>query len=181
MKIKNWEIVEEANGGAKLPAGGYVAKITGVDDVASKEYLWIEYDIAEGEHTGHFGDDFAAAHPYIHRFSRSYKDAALGFFKTFLVALEKSNTTFDIADWETQSDEQQFIGQLIGIVLGTEKYTNTKGEDKERLNVVQILPAQDIRDGKFKVPPVEDNRETIHGVATTSIAHDAYGTSEIPF
>ena len=53
MKIKNWEIIEESTPGEKLPAGGYVATIVNVEDVPSKEYLWIVYDIKEGEHAGH--------------------------------------------------------------------------------------------------------------------------------
>lgn len=34
---------------ARLPAGGYVCKITKVEDVAAKEYLRVSFDIYEGE------------------------------------------------------------------------------------------------------------------------------------
>ena len=179
MKIKNWTIIDPAaEGGSKLPAGGYVVRITGVEDVPSKQYLWIEYDIAEGDYAGHYSDDFAKSHPYVHRFSRSYKDSAERFFRAFLDALEVSNRgKFDVATWQERSDEGEFVGLLVGIVLQDELYTNTKGEDKERLNVCKVLAAQDIRNGDYTVPPAKDSREG--GGASAPASTSAY--SDIPF
>ena len=58
MKVKAWNLIEESTGGSKLPVGGYVIKILDVEDVPSREYLRITYDIAEGEHAGHYSDSF---------------------------------------------------------------------------------------------------------------------------
>lgn len=162
MKVMNWESIEEAASGEKLPAGGYVVRITNVEDVPSKEYLWVEYDIAEGEHAGHYSDEYAKSHPYIHRFSRSYKETAAGFFKAFLMRLEEGNRgRFSVAEWQKGSNENELVGLELGIVVQNEKYTNEKGDDKERLQVVGIYAPQDIRNGDFKVPPVTDKRERV--------------------
>ena len=38
----------------RLPAGGYVIRITGVKDDTEKEYLQVVYDIAEGPEAGRY-------------------------------------------------------------------------------------------------------------------------------
>lgn len=159
MKVINWDLIEEAGQGVdRLPAGGYVARITAVEDVSGSEYLWCEYDIAEGEHAGHYAG--VRDMPYVHRFSRSYKEAAQRFFKSFLTALEQSNRgRFSVAQWQAAGcDEQAFVGLEIGIVVQDEQYTNTKGEDKTRQNVEGIYAAQDIRNGDYTVPAPKDTR-----------------------
>lgn len=185
MKVNNWVLIEESAGGAKLPAGGYVCRITGVEDVPSKEYLWIEYDIAEGPHAGHYNDDFARANPYVHRFARSYKDSAAGMFKAFLARLEESNRgsarPFNIAQWQVQSDERQFIGLEIGLVMQYEKYTNTKGVDKERLNVEGVYATQDIRNGDFTLPEVQDNRTQVPSSGAAAPSASYYNDVDTPF
>ena len=46
--IKNIDSIQEAGeGGKRLPAGGYVCKYTDVQDDPKKEYLYMEFDIAE--------------------------------------------------------------------------------------------------------------------------------------
>lgn len=181
MRIKNWTIIDPAaDGGEKLPAGGYVAVITDVEDVPTKEYLNIVYDIAEGEHKGHYGDDFGKSHPYMHQFVRSYKESAESFFRAFLDALEVSNRgKFDMVKWQERSDEREFVGLEVGIVVQNELYTNTKGEDKERLQVVKVLPAQDIRNGQFKLPDVKDRRDGAGSPGGTAAPSDGY--DDVPF
>lgn len=160
MKIKNWELIEESTPGEKLPAGGYVAVIVDVEDVPSKEYLWIVYDIKEGEHAGHYSDDFGKRNAWAHRFTRSYKDSAEGMFKAFLNRLEESNRgRFDAKAWQARSDEREFVGLEVGIVLQTRFYTNEKGEDKEALEVRGVYASQDVRNGDFKLPEPNDARE----------------------
>lgn len=168
MKVKNWELIEESAVGEKLPAGGYVVRIVDVNDVPEKEYLWIVYDILESnvdgklstDHAGHYGDDFGKQNPWAHRFTRSYKDSAEGMFKAFLSRLEESNRgKFDAKAWQGKSDEREFVGLELGVVLQTRYYTNEKGEDKEALEVRGVYASQDIRSGDFKVPAPNDKRE----------------------
>ena len=159
MKIKNWTLIEESAGGSKLPVGGYVIRILDVEDVPSREYLRITYDIAEGEHAGHYSDAFGKQNAWSHQFVRSYKDTAEGMFKAFLKRLEESNVGFNIEAWQARGcNEREFVGLEVGIVLQTEQYTNNKGEDKERLEMVGVYASQDIRNGDFKLPEPKDNR-----------------------
>ena len=54
--MKNIDLtnVQEATDFPKLTPGGYICRITAVEDVPAKEYLKIEYDIVEGEFTGYW-------------------------------------------------------------------------------------------------------------------------------
>lgn len=165
MKILNWVEVEESTPFEKLPAGGYVVRILDVEDVASREYLNIVYDIAEGPHAGFFSDDFSRANPWKHRFVRSYKQTARGMFKAFLARLEETNPQFSVARWQVRGDEREFIGLLVGIVVQYEDYTNENGDDKERLNMVGVCNADDIRAGKYTLPERKDSRETVTSAA----------------
>ena len=54
MKNINWNSVPDPVELPRLTPGGYVCKITVVVDVPEKEYLKLEYDIAEGAHKGHW-------------------------------------------------------------------------------------------------------------------------------
>lgn len=164
MKVKAWNLIEESTGGAKLPVGGYVIKILDVEDVPSREYLRITYDIAEGEHAGHYSDAFGKQNAWSHQFVRSYKDSAEGMFKAFLNRLEESNKMskgFTVEKWSERSDERDFIGLTLGAVIQKRLYTNDNGEDKEALEVARVYAAQDIRNGDFEVPEPRDVREQV--------------------
>ena len=52
--IPNYNNIDPNEGGSfgNLPEGGYVCVITKVTDKPDKEYLEIEYDIAEGDFAG---------------------------------------------------------------------------------------------------------------------------------
>lgn len=149
-----------------------MARIVRVEDVPAKEYMWVVYDIAEGEHAGHYSDAFGAANEWAHRFSRSYKQTAEGMFKAFLKRLEESNPgRFDIAKWQETCNEHALVGLEVGIVLQTEMYTNNKGEDKERLDVVGIYASQDIRGGNYRMPEPKDRRKEVPAAATADSAY----------
>lgn len=164
MKVKNWELVEESTPGEKLPAGGYVVRIVDVEDVPSREYLWVVYDIAEGEHAGHYSDAFGKANAWAHRFTRSYKESAEGMFKAFLCRLEEGNRgRFSVAEWQKSCDERALVGLELGVVLQKRLYTNDRGEDKEALEVRGVYAPQDIRSGDFRMPEPRDDREAPGG------------------
>ena len=184
MKIKNWTLIEESAGGSKLPVGGYVIKITDVEDVPSREYLRITYDIAEGEYAGHYSDAFGKQNAWAHQFVRSYKDTAEGMFKAFLNRLEESNKVsrgFTVAGWSERSDERDLVGLTLGAVIQKRLYTNDKGEDKEALEVAGVYAAQDIRNGDFKIPEPRDVREQVTAKPKAqAVAPSAYD-EDIPF
>lgn len=158
MKVKNWELVEESRPGAMLPPGGYVCRITDVEDVADKEYLWVVYDVAEGEHAGAYAN-MAPSDAWKHRFTRSYKDSAEGMFRAFLARLEESNRSFKVAEWTASCDERALVGLEVGLLFQTELYTSNKGDDKERTVVAGVVAAQDVRNGDFRLPAPEDRRK----------------------
>ena len=116
------------NGGGKLPAGGYVIRITKAEDVPGKEYLLVEYDVAEGEYAGHYKDLEDRFGFWGGSFVRSYKPKARGFFKAFLDALEASNN-ITLAT-PNGVDEQRLVGLLCGVVLGEEEYIGNDGTVK---------------------------------------------------
>lgn len=175
MQLINFDNIDEMTGGGdRLPAGAYVARITKVEDVPSKQYLWVEYDIAEGQYADHFAN--VGDRPYLHRFSRSYKDAAQGFFKAFLLRLTESNRgRFDWQRWQAACDERQFVGLEVGIVCQEEYYTNEKGEDKTRMVVVDVIASQDVRNGDYKLPEPVDKRKKAEPAAPA----DPFG--DVPF
>lgn len=180
IPTKNWTAIPEMTTGAGVPAGGYVARITDVVDIAQKEYLDIVYDIAEGEYANHYSDDWGKQHPYAHKFVRSYKESATGMFSSFLHRLEDSNRNFRIAEWQAGGEDKHldFIGKEIGLVLQKEQYTsNMDGSDKERIVVVNVISSQDVRDGNYTVPEPKDKR--LKKEQDTSMVTDI--TNDIPF
>lgn len=150
MKNINWNEVEEVKGFNKLPAGGYVCGITAVEDVPASEYLKIEFDIAEGEYKNYYRNLYDSKGFWAGRFIKSYKEKALGFFKKMLTAFEKSNSGFVF-----NNDEKILKRKLIGLVIGYEQYVGNDDSVKERITVVDFLPVEDIRAGKFEVPALK--------------------------
>lgn len=146
--INNWNNIE-AQGNEeykRLVPGGYVCRITKVEDHADKNYLYIEFDIAEGEYTG-YGSSCLERNGFTPlRMYRSYSDKAAGMFKGFIQNVEASNSNYN---WEWK--EQTLVGRLIGIVLGEEEYKKQDGSVGTRFNARDRSVAA-IRDGKFKVP-----------------------------
>lgn len=177
MKKKVWTAVEAAtSGGSRLEAGGYVLVIQEVEDDPKREQLTITYDIAEGESKGHYSDSFGLSNKWAHQLKVTYSDKAARFFKVFLDALEASNPMFDTARWEVESNEQQFVGLIVGCVFQERKYTNREGKDKTVLRPFEYKPANDIRSGNYSVPEPQD--DSTSGSSTSPI-DDTY--SDIPF
>ena len=147
----------------RIPAGGYICRITAVENVADKKYLWVIYDVATGEFKGLYSDEWSKDHPYAHRFVKSYKQTGdadkdkkiMGAFKAFLRAVDESNNTNFEGEAETGMNEKELVGKLIGLVIGYEEYETDRGEIRERTNVAQIKTVDAIKDGKFKVPELK--------------------------
>lgn len=130
--------------------GGYVCRITKATDVPDKEYLALEYDIAEGPLKDYFKGLHDAMGFWGGRFIRSYKVNALGFFKAFTESVEASNSGYRWND-----NEATLTNKLIGLVLGEEEYTGNDGTVKTRLYVANMVPIERIRLGKYKVPSLK--------------------------
>lgn len=160
--IKNIAEVKEAGESKRLPAGGYVCKYTKVEDVEEKNYLYMEFDIAEGDFAGYYDELNDRLGFWGGKCYRSYTEKALPMFKRMCSAVTKSNKKF-IFDGNEHCDESTLVGKLVGIILGEEEYIGNDGSTKTRLKVIRELPVDDIRAGKFKIPPivkVNDNAGT---------------------
>ena len=176
--IKNIASVQEASTGEskRLSAGGYICKYTVVQDNPSKEYLYMEFDIADGEYKGYYKDlaerlDFWGGKCY-----RSYKEKALPMFKRMCSAVTKSNKGF-IFDGDEHCDETTLIGKKVGLILGEEEYIGNDGSTKTRLYVVREVAVDDIKEGKFKVPEL---KRLEGSVATTTPKADDSKFMNVP-
>lgn len=161
--INNWNEVKASEDFQRLPAGGYIVKITNVTNNEEKQYLHVEYDIAEGEFKGYWDDNAKRFGWWGGDFYRSYKDSALGMFKGFTNAVEGSNDGYQW-NWE----EQSLVGKLIGVVVGEEEYIKNDGSIGTRLKVRSIKTVSDIKDKRFRMPdikklPEENNNVVAEG------------------
>ena len=172
--IGNWnEIEAQGNDEYKrLVPGGYVCRITNVTDNPDKQYLYIEFDIADGEYMG-YGASCMERNGFTPlKMYRSYTDKAAGMFKGFTQDVEQSNTNYKWG-W----DEKTLVGRMIGVVIGEEEYRKQDGSIGTRFNA-RTKPVSAIRDGKFKVPelkklPVEQTASAFAPIDTDD--------SELPF
>ena len=143
--------VEEAGGFKRPEAGGYVCRITYVEDRPEQEYLYIEYDFAEGEFKDYFRDLNDKKGFWIGNFVKSYKKKAWPFFKGFCTAVTESNKGFTF-DADEYADERTLKNKLIGLVLGEKDYIKGDGSIGSCLYVDKTLSVDRIRKGDFKVP-----------------------------
>lgn len=149
-KIDDFDKVSEVTERKSVPAGGYVCKVTAVEDVPDKEYLKVEFDIVEGEYANH-GMEMLERHGFNPlKMVKSYKESAKGFFKRFISSIERSNGGYT---WNW--DEYSLIGKRFGAVLGEEQYRKSNGDIGTRLYVDREMPVQRIKDGDFDVPALK--------------------------
>lgn len=153
MKSVNLENVQEAGTGMGLKAGGYVCKITSVEDVPEKEYLYIEFDIAEGDFKDYYKKLQASKNFWGGTMYKSYKEKALPMLKRFCSAVTKSNPGYIFDAGAQNSDEKTLKGKMIGLVLFEEEYLKNNGDIGTRLKVDYETEVDKIRKGEFKVKP----------------------------
>lgn len=151
----------------QLPAGGYICTITSVRDVTDKEYLYVEFDIAEGEHAGYFKRLCDRANFWGGRVNLSYagKSMKRG-FDLPCKAINASNPGYEFNPHEDgrNNDERTLVGKKIGIVLHEEEYESKDGKVRTTMRAVPwgIYSTDKIASGAFdkrlldKVPIKKD-------------------------
>lgn len=151
MRALQFDAIEARKDGdfERLPAGPYVARVVSMEDKPSKEYVELVWDVAEGEKAGFYSDDWGKSHPYAHHVFLSYKDTALGMLKGRLQCITESNPGFDSEAAWNGGRLDMFTNRLFGINVQEEEYEHD-GKVKVRLNVCQVVTAQDVRDGKVQ-------------------------------
>lgn len=180
MQKFDWSSVPAQDDDFAQPTpGGYICRIMDVEDVPSKQYMKIYYDIADGEWKGFYQkrrDNYQIDYPIMYR---SYTEKARGMFKGFLKALEESNRNF-VAD-KFDGNEQQFKGMFIGIILGEEEYLNKNNEVRISLKAVKCCAGPKIRQGDFKVPTMKKlSADKLAQVKQSAPAAPPVGTN-VPF
>lgn len=177
--IDNFENVKPNYGeGRKEIPGGYIVKITYVEDVKEKEYLRIEWDYTEGELAGAHKECYDNYGFWPAPLFRSYKVKAAGMFKAFIEAVGQSNQGF-AWDW----NEKQLVGKWLGIVTREEEYTSNSGELKTRIIVDRVLPVSAIMNGDFVVQPTKRKEASNRSNAVVDMTAGAVPVpdEEIPF
>lgn len=177
-KPSNFDAINENGASRKLPMGAYVAIIKDVVDVPDKQYLEINYDIAEGEYKGIALEAYEAWGRWGHSFRLYYTEKAMWRFKKFIVRCEATNNfTFD---W---GKPKCLVNKGIGLVIGFRQYYSTKdGSLKEALDVQDFLTANDVREGKIpNEPKVVAPKNPPAPIDTTPIVDFDGSESELPF
>lgn len=164
--------VNEVQEYKKVTPGAYVCRILSVSDVADKEYLKIEYDIADGEHKGYYQELYNSKGFWGASFIRSYKEKAKPFFKAFITAVENSNNGYKF-----DNDESKLFGKVVGLVIGEEEYTKNDGSIGTRLYVDKTRSVAQVKKGDIEIPAIkrlkQDDAATAFGGTVVS--------EEIPF
>ena len=147
MRKIDWNNVQEMGDFTPVAPGGYVAAITEVEDHESDEFLMVCWDFVEQPYRGRNTQTHKDRGYWPMRFPRSYKESALGFFKAFKTALEKSNPGYTFREDNIQGMRRKYIG----VVIGMEEYIAKDGTVKTRPTVRQTRSGDSIRNGDFKL------------------------------
>lgn len=151
MRKIDWDNVQEMGDFTPVAPGGYVAAITEVEDHEADEFLMVCWDFVEQPYRGRNTQTHKDRGYWPMRFPRSYKESALGYFKAFKTALEKSNPGYTFREDALQEMRQKYIG----VVIGMEEYIAKDGTVKTRPTVRQTRSVDSIRNGDFKVPELK--------------------------
>lgn len=160
-RFNDYETTQAYGDYQQLPKGGYVLKIFGVELCANKigQYVKISCDVAEGEYTGFFTNEYKNQQQEDKKWHCNYllnvpnddgseKDGwTKRRFKTFTEALEESNPGYHF-DW----DEQKFKGKLIGGLFNEREYAKNDGSTGRAINMAQVTTVEKIRSGKYQLP-----------------------------
>lgn len=149
------ETVQNYNEGSfeNLEPGVYHCQICQVKDEPEREYLYVEYDIAEGPHKGYFERLSDRAGFWGGKIFLSYKDKAASIFKRALKAINVSNANFVFNPFDDgkNADEKTLIGKTFWIVLHEEEYEKSDGSTGSRISAsaTAFLSETQAKEGKF--------------------------------
>ena len=146
-QIKDFDNVQPAGSFERPAADGYVCIIRHVEDHPDKEFLHIEFDIAEGKFKGYAAETAERAGFWPLRCNRFYGAKGVSFFKAFIEAVEATNKGYRW-DW----NEQSLVGKGVGIVFREEEYLARDGSIRKSIAPFEFKTATQIRDGDFTVP-----------------------------
>lgn len=165
QQLKGFEKAKVITGGvSQLPKGGYIAKILDCKEERSStgyEWLAFSFDISEGEHKGHFAEQYRANtnenkkwrgtyNAFIPDESSQYYEDNLNKFKTMIANIEESNPGYHW-DW----DETKLKGKIIGVIFGEKEFQTENGDVIIVTECRGIRSVDCIKNGKFKMPALK--------------------------
>ena len=111
------------------------------------------------------------------KFSKSYKEKALPFFRSFIEVILGSNGNTEglvIGDFE-DIDETKLVSKRLGMVVGEEEYLGNDGQKKIRLDNYNatFVTINTIHSGNYSIPklkPLQNSTATapVTGVVDTT-------------
>ena len=137
----------------QLPPGLYYFKFCQVKDEPDKEYLYMEYDIAEGDHKGYFERLSNRAGFWGGNLRLYYTSKAENIFKRALKAINTANGTYEFNPFDDgkNADEKTLIGKNFWAVIHEVEYEKANGEIGSRMSVESTAFISDKkgREGNF--------------------------------
>lgn len=174
-----------------LPAGGYVVKVLDVQEVT---YTWgsvleISFDVLEGDRKGFFAADYKSQTQEDKKWRGKYRlsepkedgsekdEWTKRTFGGAMFAFEDSNAGFHW-DW----DENQLKGKVVG-ALFREKEWEMNGNSGWTTECCKLIPVEDIRQNRFKMPKPKPLAEKPKTPVYTSTAdfEEIVDDDELPF
>ena len=170
-KPKDFDTAKATGEYKALPAGGYVGKIIGVEEMMSKtqkKMIKIALDIAEGEEKGRFMEQYTSdtrdfkkwpASAVVYQLTYTPEGKTHGRFKQFTDCVTASNAGFEI-EWG-DGFAKCFKDKLIGVLFGREQYESPQdGKLRWSTKPQFFKTVEEIRSGDFTVPedrPLKDS------------------------
>lgn len=184
----NMSNVETAGTYPRPQPGGYVIEIISAVNNTKKERIDIEFDIVEGRFEGYYQDMQKRLGWHNAKFSKSYKEKALPFFRSFIEVVLGSNGNTDglvIGDFE-DIDETKLVGKRLGVVVGEAEYLGNDGEKKIRLDFYNatFVTIDTIHSGNYTVPefkPLQAQTPQSTGVVDTTAGFGPITDDDCPF
>lgn len=188
--FKDYEKTATLKDTPKLPAGGYVAKIMGAEEVDYGNYrkLLISVDITEGEYAGYYAENYRN-NPMIDRKWKGVVRISIPnddgsepdnfskrLFKTTIDAVENSNPGYHWG-WDENTLKDKIIGLLVR--LKEWEYDGKHGWAPECFKLIDVNL---IRSGKFTVPEDKPLNGNSSASSSGSAASDAVSVDDdLPF
>lgn len=164
QKPQDFDNVQAFGDFVPLPAGGYVCRIMGVEETASRAgapMIKISLDIAEGQYKDYFANQYRANTRADKKWSYSAIINQLVYdtsgnnstnrgFKTFVTSVCESNQGFNVT-WG-DGFAACFKNRLVGVLFGREEYIGTDGKSHWSTKALNFRSVKTIRDGGFEIP-----------------------------
>lgn len=184
----NWNDVKEFSDRQKLPLGAYVCKVkkAAVQETEWGEQLCILFDIAEGEYSGFFNNEFNAnTNPdkkwkgvlkqWLPKDNGTEKDEwTKSSLKGMITAFEKSNAGYRW-DW----NEASLTGRLIGILFRNEEW-EYEGKTGWTVRPFRAISVDSVLEKTFTLPKDKPlKKESVTSGYVNAPVPDSYGFTDI--